>query len=132
MKPKVQTWLRQIELGNIKTNHTKVLSYIKRCVMATNIHEMRLHLGMPHQTLTATLSVLMDYGLIKSVGEGVVIKGNTYSELKFVYDEEERKILEAERKLEKFRQWIVKGIEDYTPLLPMDLSIKLQILLNNY
>jgi hypothetical protein len=126
MKPKIQTWLRQIELGNIKSNHAKVLNYLKKKETFSNIHRMRIELNMAHQSLTATISILMDYGLIKSVGDGVVIRGNTYSEFMFVKEEWERELLQHMRKKEKFKQWLAKGIDDYTQLLPLDISIKIQ------
>lgn len=131
MKPKVQTWLRQIELGNVKSNFAKVLYYNKRCVMATNIHDMRTQLGMSHQSLTATISVLMDHGLLKAVGDGIKIKGNTYSEFKYVGEDWERELLQHLRKQEKFKQWLAKGIDEYTQMLPMNISIAIQDLYFN-
>ena len=131
MQPKIQTWLRQIELGNIKSNNAKVLNYLKKQEINSNIHRMRIELNMAHQTLTATISVLMDYGLIKSTGDGIIIKGNTYSELEYVKENWERELLQHMRKKEKYRQWLAKGIDEYAQLLPMDVSIKIQDLYFN-
>jgi len=126
LKPKIQTWLRQIELGNLKSNHAKVLNYLKNKQSFSNIHQMRIDLNMAHQSLTATISILMDHGLVKSIGDGVSIKGNIYSELSFVIEDWERELLQHMRKKEKFKQWLAKGIDDYTQMLPMDVSIKIQ------
>ena len=126
MKAKIQTWLRQIELGNIKSNNAKVLHYLKNKETFSNIHQMRTELKMAHQTLTATISVLMDYGLIKSIGDGIVIRGNTYSELEYVKEDWEREILQHMRKKEKYKQWLAKGIDEYAQMLPIDISIKIQ------
>jgi hypothetical protein len=87
---------------------------------------MRIDLNMAHQSLTATISILMDHGLVKSIGDGVSIKGNIYSELSFVIEDWERELLQHMRKKEKFKQWLAKGIDDYTQMLPMDVSIKIQ------
>ena len=70
---------------------------------------MRNSLNLPHQTCSAILSTMMDYGLVKGVGERQK-NGLHYSQLMFVENEQERDILAFRREQEKFIQWVHRGI----------------------
>lgn len=126
MKPKVKTWLRNIENGRIKTLTEKVLAKIKQespdrngmylgkysglHAKGISTYELREQTGISHQSLTARLSALTDEGLIKAVWE-TEINHSTYSIYMFVHDLEYRKRLIDQRKQEKYVQWLKKADE---------------------
>jgi len=110
MKPKVKTWLNQIESGMISTNTTRILNYIMHHSGHT-IWDMRSNLNISHQTLTAIISNLMDEGLVKSSGE-VEVDSSHYSKLFFVQNEVERKHQIDSRRSEKFSRLLL-SINDY-------------------
>lgn len=127
MKPKVKTWLRNIENGRIKTFTEKVLAKVKEespdrngmylgkysglHAKGISTYELRERTGISHQSLTAILSALTDEGLIKAVGEAS-INDSTYSIYMFIHDLEYRKRLIDQRKQEKYVQWLKKS-EDF-------------------
>ena len=114
MKPKVKTWLKNIDSGKIKNNTESILMNIK-CFpeeLPATIFHLREMGGWPHQTVTAIVSNLMDEGLIKSIVE-IEINGSFYSKLKYVHNEEERIKLIQRRKDEKLRLWIRRGLNEF-------------------
>lgn len=68
MKPKVEALLAQIESGQLKTNNAKTLDYIISKPEGATIQDMRMYLGLKHQTLTSRISDLVDMGLIYAAG----------------------------------------------------------------
>lgn len=104
---KVQAWLRQIETGKIKTNVVRCLAYIKSNPYTT-IYEMRTALGMPHQTLTATISLLMDEGALMFQGERQQ-NNEWYSALIYVSDQNTRQYIRNQRERDKFVLWLKQG-----------------------
>lgn len=110
MKPKVKTWLKQIESGMIATNTTKILHFIMLNDGCT-ILQMRDYLNISHQTLTAIISVLMDEGLIKASGE-IEYHGSHYSKLFYVHDEFKQKEQIDIRRNEKFERLLL-SMNDY-------------------
>jgi DNA-binding transcriptional ArsR family regulator len=127
MKPKVKTWLRNVENGKIRNFTEKILAKIKEespdkdgyyqglfhGSHATGIstYELRERTGISHQSLTAILSNLTDEGLIKATGEQK-IADSTYSIYMFIHDLDYRKRLIAKRKEEKYVLWLKKA-DDY-------------------
>ena len=81
MNAKIKQYIKCIESGIIKNTTLRILDFIRR-KHKTTIHEMRIELKIPHQSLTGTLSGLMDYGLIYEVGQ-TVINNKHYSWLKY-------------------------------------------------
>jgi DNA-binding transcriptional ArsR family regulator len=105
MKPKVKTWLNQIESGMISSNTTRILHYIMMHDGCTILH-MREDLLCSHQTLTAIISALMDEGLVKSIGE-IEVDGSHYSRMKYVSDSVDRIMQMNKRREEKFHRFIL-------------------------
>ena len=107
MKAKVQTWLENIQNGNIRSKTTRILNHIiERSEFGdVEIYTMRMELGISHQSLTAIISTFQDYGLVK-VTDVVEIEGNYYSLFKYVEDKKERDILVHERDREKVLNWL--------------------------
>ena len=104
MKPKVKNWLKLIESGELKNKSVRVLHFIITHPH-TDLDCMRNSLNLPHQTCSAILSTMMDYGLVKGVGERQK-NGLHYSQLMFVENEQERDILAFRREQEKFIETI--------------------------
>lgn len=111
MKAKVQTWLENIQNGNIRSKTTRILNHIiERSEFGdVEIYTMRMELGISHQSLTAIISTFQDHGLVK-VTDVVEIEGNYYSLFKYVEDKKERDILVHERDREKVLNWLKQGI----------------------
>jgi hypothetical protein len=105
MKPKVKTWLNQIESGMISSNTTRILHYIMMHDGCTILH-MREDLLCSHQTLTAIISALMDEGLVKSIGE-IEVDSSHYSRMKYVSDSVDRIMQINKRREEKFNRFIL-------------------------
>ena len=105
MKPKVKTWLNQIESGMISSNTTRILHYIMMHDGCTILH-MREDLLCSHQTLTAIISALMDEGLVKSIGE-IEVDGSHYSRMKYVSDSVDRIMQMNKRREEKFHRFLL-------------------------
>lgn len=123
-KAKIQTFLIQLHAGNIKGNQMAVLEYIWKN-SGTTIHEMRTELFMPHQSLTPSVSNLMDAGIVKEIGQ-VKIKDSVYSQYQFVPDEVEQDLLAEARKKEKFAQWVKMGLKEYEDLMAIELLNELK------
>lgn len=105
MKPKVKTWLNQIESGMISTNTTRILHYIMNHDGCTILH-MREDLLCSHQTLTAIISSLMDEGLVKAIGE-IEVDSSHYSKMFYVSDPVERIVQMNKRAREKFQRFLL-------------------------
>ena len=109
MKPKVKTWLNQIESGMISSNTTRILHYIMMNDGITILH-MREDLLCSHQTLTAIISNLMDEGLVKSIGE-IEVDGSHYTKLCYISNDVDRINQIDKRKEEKFHRFILSMSE---------------------
>jgi predicted transcriptional regulator len=113
MKPKVKNWIKQLENGNIKTNTTKILYAICKHTYRgkgyTNVNQLRTELNLPHQTLTAILSMVQDEGMIDMFGE-IEINKNKYQKIRYAKPGE-REALVYNRRIEKFNQWLKRGTE---------------------
>ena len=121
------TYMKQIESGNLNTKTLTVLNTIKkygdnfRC----DTHSLREELKMPHQSLTAIISNLLDIGIIR-ISNLVKINGQVYSQYKYVGDFEQQKELEKQRKIEKYGYWLKQGINEYLDLMPAYLKLEIQ------
>lgn len=120
----VKNWLRLMGTGELENKSVRILDYIK-AHPGTDIDTMRVQLDMPHQTITALISNLMDAGLIKFIGERRKSNDNVYSILFFVELQFERDQLKQKRLKEKFNLWIDKGLSDYTSLMSSQLIMSL-------
>jgi len=129
MKPKIKNWLKLIESGELKNKSVRVLNFIIKNPY-TDLDQIRTTLQLPHQTCSAVLSTIMDYGLVKGIGERTK-NGLHYSQLIFVVSEQERDLLAYKREQEKFMLWVNRGLEDYQKYLSPLLIIELQKVLDN-
>lgn len=120
----VKNWLRLMGTGELENKSVRILDYIK-AHPGTDIDTMRVQLDMPHQTITALISNLMDVGLVKFQGERRKTNDNLYSILFFVESQFERDHLKQKRLKEKFNLWIDKGLSDYTSLMSSQLIMSL-------
>ena len=110
MKPKVKTWFNQIESGMITSNTTKILNYIMNHNGCT-ILNMRRDLLCSHQTMTAIISILMDEGLVKAIGE-IEVDGSHYSKFCYLFSDVDRIKQIEKRKEEKFYRFIL-SMDEY-------------------
>jgi transcription initiation factor IIE alpha subunit len=120
----VKNWLKLMGTGEMEIKSVRVLDYVQ-AHPGTDIDTMRIELDMPHQTVTALVSVLMDAGLIKFRGERKKTNEISYSILYFVDSPFERDQLKTKRLQEKFSLWIAKGLADYTPLMSSQMIMAL-------
>jgi DNA-binding IclR family transcriptional regulator len=96
-----------------------VLNYIKNHPY-TDINEIRTVCDLPHQTVTASLSNLMDEGVVKMVGEREL--GNSvFSTLLFVPSHDDRVELRRLRCEEKMNKWWRQGLTKHLPYMPEHL-----------
>ena len=103
-EPRIETWIRNLENGNITNKTMVVLSYIKKHPN-TDIREICTVCDLPHQTVTACLSNIMDEGVVKVVGEREHGK-SLFSTLLFVNDQQERYRLKHARIIAKMEKWV--------------------------
>jgi transcription initiation factor IIE alpha subunit len=123
----VKNWIKLMGTGELENKAVRILDYVK-AHPGTDIDTMRVQLDMPHQTITAIISNLMDAGLIKFQGERRKTNDNIYSILFFVEYQFERDQLKQKRLKEKFNLWIEKGLSDYTSLMssPMIMALTME------
>lgn len=133
IKAKLKTFLENMLNGNIKSKQMKVLNHIKQNKpigreIKTDIISMKKILAISHQSLTASLSVLEDCGLVKVIGQLTYdhITGSTYSIYQYVEDETEREYLANARHYEKFKMWIATGVKQYDMLIPHNVINELK------
>lgn len=124
MKPKVQNWLKQLNNGVIKSKTTRIIFEIHKATYKgkgfTTIDELRKDLNMAHQTLTAIVSNIQDEGLIVTFGEIENETGSVFQKIRYARAEE-RDDLVRQRRIEKLSQWIKRGREEFSDLLPASI-----------
>lgn len=102
------------------------LDYIWRNPGAT-ILQMRVDLCVAHQSITPAISNLLDIGLIREIGTERV-GDSYYSRFQFVPDTEAQNKLSIARHQEKYRQWVKKGIEEFSDLMPTNIFTELDLI----
>jgi hypothetical protein len=138
MKPSVQTWIDQVESGNVKHNTAKVLKYVKEKtanyftrdlfnegqIVGVTITEIKSDLRLLHPTATSCITNLTDAGLIKEIGQARETytrndkeRTTTYTLYTYVYDRNERNRLAKKRAFNKFSDWIDRGIKEFSDYL---------------
>lgn len=123
MKPKVKSYLNFLKSGQMKTKKDQILKIIIDNPGIT-IDKIRDNKGLPHQTLTGIISVLMDDGVVYVSGEKSDENGKHYSRLYFESNWamwEQREII---RLHEKFKAW-QKNAENYIPFMGHELYNKI-------
>tara|TARA_R110002124_G_scaffold212856_9_gene378998 strand:- start:5282 stop:5671 length:390 start_codon:yes stop_codon:yes gene_type:complete len=123
MKPKVRNWINQLENGVIKSKTTTILYAIHSHTKNkgfTTVYELRNELPFPHQTLTAILSMVQDEGLIAMYGEEK-INDSLFQKIRYARPEERTQLIYL-REHEKFTQWVVRGLKDFSKFLPQSIE----------
>jgi hypothetical protein len=116
MKPKLKTYLRNLDNGLIQTKTDIVLQLIYYKPNIT-IHEIR-QMGVSHQSATGVLSALMDDGVVFVSGE-VKIKNRHYSMLQYEGDLLMRKVRAENRLYERFTNWL-KNMDEFQSIIGHD------------
>ena len=116
---KRETYLANLKNGNINSKTMRILHFIKQKPFV-NTDEIRNILEISHQSATAIISVLLDVGVIKIVGESK-INDNTYSKYLFVSEYQEQYNLSEMRIKEKYSIWLQQGISKFRELITTDL-----------
>ena len=116
---KRETYLANLKNGNINSKTMRILYFIKQRPFV-NTDEIRNLLEISHQSATAIISVLLDIGVIKIVGE-TKINDNSYSKYRFVTDYQEQYNLSEMRIKEKYSIWLQQGISKFRELITTDL-----------
>lgn len=130
MKAKTKTWLAQIESGKLESNIVVVLNHIKnksQMGIASDVYNMRNDLKMAHQSLTGILSIIADEGLITETGQ-IKVDGSVYTKWSFIDNETSRKILAHNRKIEKYEQWVKRGVEQFGDMMSDQVLNELQMI----
>lgn len=112
---KAENWIKNLQNGNIKSKKMQILKYIKdnpKCSLET----IRNKTGLPHQTVTGSISTFMDEGLIKFVGKEES-KNGVYSLHEYVTDMAEMYALKEQRSKEKMYHWAKYGLDRFYSLL---------------
>lgn len=114
-KAKLESWIKNLQNGNIKTKSLKILQFIKdnpKCSLET----IRNETGFPHQSVTGIISNFMDEGIVKFVGK-VENKNGIYSLHEYVTDMAEMYSLKEQRNKEKMYNWAKYGLDRFYSLL---------------
>jgi len=114
-KAKLESWIKNLQNGNIKTKGLKVLKFIKdnpKCSLET----IRNETGFPHQSVTGSISNFMDEGIVKFVGK-IENQNGIYSLFEYVSDMAEMYALKEQRKKEKMFHWAKYGLDRFYSLL---------------
>jgi predicted transcriptional regulator len=119
---KTQNFIRQIETGKISDNAKKILVFIYDNP-GTTIFTMRNRMNMVHQSLTASISQIMDDGriYINGIQEH---DGNKYSKLFVETDERQIAKNQNARRMERFQKWLnqMDEFSDLTEYIKMKLA----------
>lgn len=124
MKPKVEALIEQIDSGKALNNDALILRYIKD-MNGSYLERMRDTTGIPHQTLTASLSRLEDFGLIYVAG---YIKGRkrNYSFYKFEEVVALRKVRSEGRQDVKLTNILKRIKRDFSDIAPDSLLSEIE------
>ena len=112
---RIQTYLNQLESGNIDNKQVEVLAHIKQNP-GIDTDQLRDQLRMAHQSLTACISNLLDVGIISVIGQ-TEEEESMYSKYLYIEDTATRIKLQNERHYKKFRQWVKRGLKDFVEFI---------------
>lgn len=119
---KTQNFIRLMESGKISGNQREIMNFVFDHP-GTTIFEMRNRLKMPHQSLTASISQIMDDGriFISGIQEH---DGNKYSKLFIETDETKISKNSNARRMERFQKWLnqMDEFSDLTEYIKIKLA----------
>ena len=113
-KASIETFLLQVNTSKIKIDKVRIYRYIKRNPLCTKDDLIR-ELKIPHQTVTARLSMLLDMGVIEIKGSSKKITG-AVSMFIIQTDPKLISINSASRRTEKYKKWLKAG-EQFNDLI---------------
>lgn len=125
----VETFLEQIRRRNIKTNKTTIYRTIKKFKGCTK-DDLIVRLKMPHQTVTARISDLMDLGLVEvSATKQIIGNEGFFYVSQFKIQEEPLNIKKNQynRRLMRFKR-LKKQLNQFTDIIPEDLLESINVL----
>jgi len=108
----IENYLALIEKGVIKSNIVKVLNHFK-FYGTSNCEDVEIRLLMKHQTASATITNLLDMGVLEPVSRIRTSSGSLANELKFVEDPNQWIINAQIRKREKYQKWMDSGKKNF-------------------
>ncbi|MCB0376536.1 MAG: MarR family transcriptional regulator, partial [Sinomicrobium sp.] len=111
MRPRIEALLKQVQNGKIKTDIARILHYIKKHPDAT-LPEIEHELQLIHQTAAARVSDLLDLGLIEEHGIRKTAKSQ-YTGFRFQPNIILQELNAGQRKEEKYRHWVKKGLTQF-------------------
>ena len=116
---KINQYLDNLHSGFIKSKNDYILNEI---FINSNItlYELRKKTKISHQTITSSISNLMDAGLVRITGK-VIIDKKHYSRFEVCTDHEDIARNQKERQAEKINQWIKNGLTLDLPPIIKDL-----------
>ena len=119
-----------IVTGELKNKTMIVLNFIIEHPN-TNIHVIRKELRLPHQTVTSSLSVLMDEGVVEAVSQ-IEINDLIYSVLLYTNDPVKINKLKLQREREKLVIWAKRGLKDFSDHMDLFLKNELEIIVTTH
>ena len=108
MIPKLKALLNQIQSGKRMSDNARVLDYV-----------------MKHQTASARISDLLDIGVIENKGNKETAT-STFSYLKYQPNILNQTINAKKRKQEKYKNWLRKGMTQFSEYINPQLKQELQ------
>lgn len=118
---KTQNFIRQMETGKISENAKRILRFVFDHP-GTTIFMMRNQMNIAHQSLTASISQIMDDGRIYIDGTEEH-DGNKYSKLFVETDERQIAKNQNARRMDRFTKWLnqMDEFSDLTEHIKMKL-----------
>ena len=106
MKPKLTAYLKQINSGELKTQKLRVIKELNQS--PRTIEYFINNLEMKHQTITSSLSILCDEGMVRMSSS----LNDKFSLFTLVQSDEEQIFLVNQRRAEKRELFIARGLKD--------------------
>tara|TARA_R110002012_G_scaffold219820_2_gene391303 strand:- start:7 stop:396 length:390 start_codon:yes stop_codon:yes gene_type:complete len=122
-KASIKTYIANLNCGKNEADAARVYQFIQEYTR-TNKNEIIQVLKMPHQTVTARLSDLLDRGVITIEGED---DSNTSPLSRFVIVTDISKVeyYAHKRLLSKFENWKKQGLSRFSELLTEEMKQEL-------
>lgn len=106
MTPKLSAYLQQINSGELKTKKLRVIKELHQSPQT--IEYFRTKARMSHQSVTATLSILCDEGMVRMSSSS----DDKFSLFTLVESDEAQVFLANQRRAEKRELFIARGLKD--------------------
>lgn len=96
-KHSIDAFLEQVRTGELKNKTQR--AYVALSGKSVSLQDLRKQTGIAHQTLTSSLSRLMDMGLVKQKPNGEFLHAET----------NERGFLSMQREQQRYLRWLKVG-----------------------